>query len=177
MVLSKFGSAFFHSIKILFIAVISCLANLSCLFSIYLSFILSRVLTNVSKNDSPIKDAASRGKNSLFSIGVNITFLIDFIYILKIFICALMDIDLLFIAIAFPIIPNCAFAFVIIIIGSLFSFRICPKYFAYCVVGTISSVLILVIVSSILFVINSHFFVFISIFSLDISSLITLNTS
>ena len=53
----------------------------------------------------------------------------------------------------------------------MFSFRICPKYFVFCVLGTISSVLILVIVSPILFVINSHFYVFISIFSFDIFSI------
>ena len=86
-----------------------------------------------------------------------------------------MGIDLLFIPIAFPIVPNCSF--VVIPISSPFSFRICPKYFDCCVFGTISSVLILVIVSPILFVINSYFYVFISIFSFDISSLISLNAS
>ena len=86
-----------------------------------------------------------------------------------------MGIDLLLIPLAFPIDPNCSF--VIIFIGFPFSINICLKYFAFCVLGTISSVLLLVIVSPISFVINSYFFVFISIFSFDISSLILLNTS
>ena len=37
--------------------------------------------------------------------------------------------------IAFPIDPNCFF--VILLIGSPLSFRICPKYFACCVLGCI----------------------------------------
>ena len=74
--------------------------------------------------------------------------------------------DLLFIPITFPIDPNCSF--VIMLVGSPFSFRICPRYFACCVLGTISSVLMLVIVSPILFVISSHFFVFIYKFNIII---------
>ena len=100
-------------------------------------------------------------------------FILDFIQILNIFIWILIGIFLLFILIVLPIVPNCSC--VIILIGVPLSFSIWPKYFPYSTLGITPFVFILMIFSLILLVINSHLFVFISIFNFDISSIISLN--